>query len=65
MVFAQRVQSGLVHSLRYVVGDDQVQHLGMEHVIHIEHHLGKHPIVGLIKGSVDEVGPGVGLDRKR
>ena len=37
-------------------------HLRMEHVVDVEHELGKHPIVGFVKRGINEILSGVGLD---
>lgn len=48
--------------LSNIVSDDQVEHLRMEEIVHVEDHLGEQPIVRLVKRGVDEVAPGVGPD---
>ena len=45
-----------------VVGDHQVEHLRVEHVIDVEYHLSKQPICGIIERCIDEVAAGVSLD---
>lgn len=41
MVLTQSMESGLVNAFLDVVADDKMQHLAMEHVVDVEHHLGQ------------------------
>ena len=62
VLLAEGVEGSLVDGFGHVVADDQVVHLGVELVVDVEDHLAEEPVVGGVKGSVDEVGVGVGLD---
>ena len=54
-----------MNALGNVVAYNQVEHLCVEHIIDVEDHLGEQPVGGAIERGVDEVAPGVGLDRQR
>lgn len=62
MVLAKGVESSLVNTLGDIVGNDQMTHLGVEHVVDVEHELGEQPVIGGVQGCVDKIGTDIGLD---
>lgn len=51
-----------MNGLGNVVSHNKMEHLGVEHIIDVEHHLGEQPIVVAILGCIDKILPFVGLD---
>lgn len=45
--------------------NDKMQHLRVEHIIHVEHHLGEQPVIRLIEGCVNKILAHIRLDSKR
>jgi len=52
-------------TLSDVMGDGEVEHLGMKEVVDVEHHLGQEPILCRVEGCVDEITSHVRLDGQR
>lgn len=65
MVLAKSVKRGLVDCLGNVVGNNQVEHLSMEHIVGVEHHLSQQPVIGRVERGVCKVASSVGLDCER